>query len=84
MNEEQIQELLSVEKGSKKISSLCPNILLDRLTSAYRKKVGAVREYGLTTSALFYFAARGVLDWEQQHEQRQRGKKSGGQAMAGN
>lgn len=65
MIEEDIQELLSVEKGTKKISLVLPRILLDKLLAGYRKKVGAIKDHGLMSSALFYFAARGVLDFEE-------------------
>lgn len=63
-SEADIQELLSVESGSEKVSALVPKMLLDRIIAAYRKKVGAVREHGLKSQALFYFAARGLTDWE--------------------
>lgn len=64
MNESEIASLLSVEEGTEKISALVPRKLLDRMKKDYRAKVGAVREHGLKSAALFYFAARGVLNWE--------------------
>lgn len=64
MNEAEIAALLSVEEGTEKISALVPRKLLDRMLRDYREKVGAVKEHGLRSAALFYFAARGVLSWE--------------------
>lgn len=75
--EELIQSLISVEKGTEKISALVPKILLDRMIAAYKKKVGAVREHGLKSQALFYFAARGVIDFEDQHREDDAFKKPG-------
>lgn len=75
--EELIQALISVESGTEKISALVPKILLDRMLAAYKKKVGAVREHGLRSQALFYFAARGVIDWEDEHREDIDIKKTG-------
>ncbi len=69
MIENKITGLLSVEKSTKPVSVRVPEILLDRMIAAYRKKVGAVKERGITTDALLYFAARGVIDWEDQHRE---------------
>lgn len=81
--EDLIQMLLSVEKGTTKVSALLPNILLDRILSAYKKKVGAVRDHGLKSSALFYFAARGVIDWEDEHREDGERKKPSRQSSEG-
>lgn len=62
-SEDEVQALISVENGTTKVSVLIPNILLDTILRAYKKKVGATREYGLKSNALFYFAALGVLTW---------------------
>lgn len=64
--EEKVGRLLSVEDGAVKISVLIPKILLDSLLAAYKDKVGATRNYGQKSSALFYFAARGVVDFEEE------------------
>lgn len=69
MTEAEIAALLSVENGTRKISSLVPKILVDRMMANYRKKVGAVREHGLMSAALFYFAARGVLSYESEEQE---------------
>jgi hypothetical protein len=67
--EKKVQELLSVVDGTEKISGLISKKLLDRMLAAYKNKVGAVREHGLKSAALFYFAARGVVDWEDEHRE---------------
>lgn len=64
MTEDEIALILSDDKGSIPVSVRIPKILLDRISGSYRKKVGAVKARGITSQALIYFSARGVLDWE--------------------
>lgn len=64
MVEDRVAALISDGKTTKAVSFRVPNILLDKLVAAYRKKVGAVKDRGVTTNAILYFAARGLVDWE--------------------
>jgi hypothetical protein len=73
--EEKIGEMISVGDGTEKVSALIPKKLLDRLIAAYRKKVGAVKDHGIKSSALIYFSSRGLLDWEDAHREDEDRKK---------
>jgi len=83
MREEKIGALLSDEEGTIPVSIRMPKILVDRLAASYRKKVGAVKSRGITSQSVLYFAARGLIDWEDEHREDGDRKKSLRQSSEG-
>lgn len=63
MKENEIAALISDGETAKPTTIRFPQKLLDLIEATYLKKVGAVRKRGITTDAVLYFAALGVLTW---------------------
>ncbi len=76
MNETEIAEFLDGDL-SERVTLRVSKKLLDKLLTCAQQKYGARGKRGLITDAFLYFAARGVLDWEDEHREENAHKKTG-------
>ena len=82
MREEELAELLD-DKSTAAFGVRAPKKLLDKISAAYKEVTkGAVRG-NPKGPALLYFAARGLLDWQDQHREDLEGRKPGKRSLEG-
>ena len=74
MRDEKIYALLD-EKETSAFGVRIPKIMLDRISAAYKKVTGGAVRGNPKGPALAYFAARGLLDWEDEHREDSSQKK---------